>query len=154
MPNREQNMPISEQISEDLKKAMKDRNELVTSCLRMLKTGIKNKQVENGNDLTDEEILSIISSQIRKGQEAAKEFRNGGREDLAKKEENEVKILFKYLPEQLSDTEIEDILKKIISENSLTSARDMGILMKKAMALTKGKAQGTKVSEMAKRLLG
>ena len=146
-------MKLSESISDDLKKAMKSRNQLVVSCLRMLITAIKNKRVEKGEDLDDNEIQALISSQIRKGQEAAKEFRKGGREDLAEKEEKEVNILFSYLPEQLSDDELEDILKKIISENSLTGMKDMGILMKKAMAEIKGKAQGSKVSETAKKLL-
>lgn len=146
-------MKLSESISEDLKKAMKSRNELMVSCLRMLITAIKNKRVEKGNDLDDNEIQAVISSQIRKGKEAAKEFRKGGRDDLAEKEEKEVNILFAYLPEQLSDDELEDILKKIISENSLAGMKDMGTLMKKAMAEIKGKAQGSKVSETAKKLL-
>lgn len=146
-------MQLSERIPDDLKKAMKSRNQLVVSCLRMLITAIKNRRVEKGNDLDDIEIQALISSQIRKGQEAAKEFRKGGREDLAEKEEKEVNILFAYLPEQLNDDELEDILKKIISENSLTGIRDMGTLMKKAMAEIKGKAQGSKVSETAKKLL-
>ena len=146
-------MQLSERIPEDLKKAMKSRNQLVVSCLRLLITGIKNKRVEKGHDLDDNEIQALISSQIRKGQEAAKEFRKGGRDDLAEKEEKEVNILFAYLPEQLSDDELEDILKKIISENSLNNMKDMGILMNKAMAEIKGKAQGSKVSETAKKLL-
>lgn len=146
-------MQLSERIPEDLKNAMKSRDQLVVSCLRMLITAIKNKRVEKGQDLDDNEIQSLISSQIRKGQEAAKEFKKGGRDDLAEKEKKEVNILFAYLPEQLSDDELEDILKKIISENSLTGIRDMGTLMKKAMAEIKGKAQGSKVSETAKKLL-
>lgn len=146
-------MQLSERITEDLKNAMKSRNQLVISCLRMLKASIKNKQVEAGCDLDDNDIQALISSQIRKGQEAAKEFKKGGRDDLAEKEEKEVNVLFTYLPEQLSDDELEDILKKIISENSLTGVKDMGTLMKKAMAEIKGKAQGSKVSEIAKKLL-
>lgn len=146
-------MQLSERINEDLKNAMKSRNQLVISCLRMLKASIKNKQVEAGCDLDDNDIQALISSQIRKGQEAAKEFKKGGRDDLAEKEEKEVNVLFTYLPEQLSDDELEDILKKIISENSLTGVKDMGTLMKKAMAEIKGKAQGSKVSEIAKKLL-
>lgn len=146
-------MSLSERVAEDLKKAMKDRNQLVVSCLRMLKTGIKNKQVEKGAEPDDQEIQALISSQVRKGQEAAREFRKGGREDLAEKEEKEAEILLAYLPEQLGDNELEDILKKIITDNSLSGPRDMGTLMKKAMAELKGRAQGSKVSDMAKKLL-
>ncbi|MFC1839014.1 GatB/YqeY domain-containing protein [Thermodesulfobacteriota bacterium] len=146
-------MQLSERISEDLKKAMKNRDQLLVSCLRMLKAGIKNKRVEKGQDLDDNEIQTLISSQVRKGQEAAKEFRKGGRDDLAEKEEKEINILFTYLPEQLGDDELENILNKIISENSLTGIKDMGMLMKKAMVEIKGKTQGSKVSETAKKLL-
>ena len=146
-------MQLSERISEDLKKAIKSRDQLLVSCLRMLKTSIKNKRVETGQELDDNDIQVVIASQIRKGQEAAKEFRNGSRNDLAEKEEKEVNILFTYLPQQFSDGEVEDILNKIILEDSLSGVRDMGKLMKKAMAEIKGRAQGSKVSEIAKRLL-
>ncbi len=147
-------MQLSERISEDLKKGIKSRDQLLVSCLRMLKTSIKNKRVETGQELDDNDIQVLIASQIRKGQEAAKEFRNGGRNDLAEKEEKEVNILFTYLPQQFSDGEVEDILNKIILEDSLSGVKDMGKLMKKAMAEIKGRAQGSKVSEIAKRLLG
>ena len=85
-------MSLIQKIIEDLKEAMKARDEVRLSCLRMLKTALKNKQVEKRHELKDEEIQSVISSLIRKGREAADEFRNGDREDLAAKEEKEVEI--------------------------------------------------------------
>jgi uncharacterized protein YqeY len=119
----------------------------------MLKSSLKKRQVEKGDLLKDEEVESIISSLIRKGREAAKEFRNGGREDLAVKEEEEIRILYGYLPEQLQPDEIEKILKEIISQLSVDNIKDLGKVMKVAMARIAGRAQGKEVNEIAKKLL-
>ena len=146
-------MTIEEKITSDLKEAMKAKDELRLSCLRMLKTSIKNKQVEKGEKLKDSDVEAIISSAIRKGKEAVGEFNKGSREDLAAKEEAEIKILYDYLPEQLDSAEIENILKEIIAEMSISSPKDLGKVMKAAMARMSGKAQGKEVNEIARRLL-
>ena len=116
-------MSLQEKINEDLKTAIKEKNELRTSTIRMLKASMKNKQVEKGRELVDEEILGIISSSIRKAKEAIKEFRNGGREDLATKEEQEIEIFYEYMPQQLTSEEIEKTLREIIFEVSAKSPR-------------------------------
>jgi len=146
-------MSLEDRIVQELKAAMKAKDELRVSCLRMLKTAMKNKQVERGEKLKDEDIEGIISSLVRKGQEASEEFKKGGREDLAAKEEEEIKILYDYLPEQLSSVDIENILKEIISELSVSSPKDLGKVMKVAMARMAGKAQGKEVNEIARKLL-
>ena len=146
-------MPIEEKITNDLKAAMKARDEMRLSCLRLLKTSIKHKQVEKGEELKDEDIEAIISSAIRKGQEAAQEFNKGNREDLAAKEEAEIKILYDYMPKQLDSVEIEKIIKEIITELSIDSPKDLGKVMKAAMVRMAGKAQGKEVNEIARRLL-
>jgi uncharacterized protein len=146
-------MSLSEQFDKDLKKAMKARDEIRVSCLRMLKSSLKNKQVEKGDTLADGEIQALISSLIRKGKEAAKEFRQGEREDLAVKEEKEVKIFYGYMPEQLSSNEIERILQETISELSVDSPKDLGRVMKAAMARIEGRAQGKEVNAIARKLL-
>ena len=146
-------MSLNQKINEDLKVAMKARDSVRVSCLRMLKTALKNMQIEKGRELEDKEIEAIVSSLIRKGKEAINEFRNGGREDLAAKEENEIEIFYEYLPRQLTSEEIEETLRAVISELSATSPRDMGKVMKAAMARMAGQAQGKEVSEIAGRLL-
>jgi uncharacterized protein YqeY len=146
-------MSLEDRIVQELKAAMKAKDELRVSCLRMLKTAMKNKQVERGEKLKDEDIEGIISSLVRKGQEASEEYKKGGREDLAAKEEEEIKILYDYLPEQLSSVDIENILKEIISELSVSSPKDLGKVMKVAMARMAGKAQGKEVNEIARKLL-
>lgn len=109
--------------------------------------------MEKGRELEDTEVQGVISSLVRKGQEAAEEFRKGNRPDLAAKEEAEIEILHAYLPEQLSPGEIEENLKEIISELSASSLKDMGKVMKAAMARMAGRVQGKEVNEIARKLL-
>jgi uncharacterized protein YqeY len=146
-------MSLSEKIVKDLKNAMKAKDEFRVSCLRMLKTSVKNKQVEKGRELEDEEMQAVISSSIRKNKEAAGEFRRGAREDLALKEEKEIELLYEYLPDQLTSAELEKIVQEIISELSTKSPKDLGKVMKMAMARIAGKAEGKAVNEIARRLL-
>ena len=146
-------MSLNQKIAEDLKRAMKAKDAFRVSCLRMLKTTIKNRQVEKRDELKDEEIQIVISSSVKKSNEAAKEFRKGDREDLALKEEKEIKILYEYLPEQLKPDEIERVLKEIISELSANSPKDLGKVMNAAMARMTGKAPGKEVNDIARKLL-
>ena len=132
---------------------MKAKDDIRVSCLRMLKASLKNKQVEKGRELKDEEIEAVISSAVRKCKEAAKEFRKGEREDLALKEEQEINILFEYLPQQLTPEEMEKILREVISDLSASSPKDLGKVMKAAMARMSGRAQGKEVNEIARKLL-
>ncbi|MBN1106417.1 MAG: GatB/YqeY domain-containing protein [Deltaproteobacteria bacterium] len=146
-------MMLADEISENLKEAMKAKDEFRVSCLRMLKAALKNKQVEKGRSLSDDEIRLVLSSLIRKGQEAALEFRKGNREDLALKEEEEVRLFYTYLPEQLTPAEIEEALREVMKELSAQNLKDLGRVMKAAMARLADRAQGKQVSEIAKRLL-
>ena len=146
-------MSLLDKITEDLKEAMKTRDERRVSCLRMLKSSLKNKQVEKRDKLSDDEIRSVIASLIRKGQEAVIEFQRGGRADLSGKEEEEIRILYRYLPDQLESGEIERILRETISELSAKGLKDLGRVMKAAMARMAGRAQGKEVNEIAKKLL-
>ena len=146
-------MSLDEKIVEDLKKAMKEKDALRLSCLRMLKTALKNLQVDKQRKLRDEEIQGVISSLIKKGKESATEFRSAGREELALKEETEVAIFYGYMPRQLTPEDMENTLREIISELSAENLSDLGKVMKVAMPRMAGKAQGKEVNEIAKRLL-
>jgi len=145
---------LVERIAQDLKGALKAKDEARVSCLRMLKAAVTNEQGRRTEPLKDEDVQSVIQSMIRKGQEAAMEFRKGHREDLAAKEEGEVKIFGGYLPQQLAPAEIEKVLKEIIAEVSASGPKDLGKVMKAAMGRLAGKVQGKEVNEIAKKLLG
>ena len=144
---------LVEKIAQDLRDAMKAKDELRLSCLRVLKAGVTNEQGRRTEPLNDEDVQAVIQSLIRKGQEAAVEFRKGLREDMAAKEEEEVKILSGYLPQQLAPVEIEKALQEIIAEVSASGPKDLGKVMKAAMGRLSGKVQGKEVNEIAKRLL-
>jgi uncharacterized protein len=145
---------LVEKIAQDLKEAMKAREEFRVSCLRVLKAAVTNEQGRRTQPLKDEDVQAVIQSLIRKGQEAAVEFRKGHREDMAAKEEGEVKLLSRYLPNQLDPAEVEKVLKEIIAEASASGPKDLGKVMKAAMGRLAGKVQGKEVNEIAKRLLG
>jgi uncharacterized protein YqeY len=146
-------MPLVEKIAQDLKEAMKARDEFRTSCLRMAKTAMKNEQVARGHELSDEEAQAVLLTLVRKGQDAAREFRAGNRESMALKEEREVEFFYEYLPKQLGPDEIGRILKEVIAEVSAQGTKDLGKVMKAVMPRIAGKAQGKEVNEIARRLL-
>ncbi|MBC8460617.1 MAG: GatB/YqeY domain-containing protein [Deltaproteobacteria bacterium] len=146
-------MSLNQKIIKDLKDAMKAKDSVRVSCLRMLIASLKNLQVEKRQELNDDEMKKTILSSVRKCKEALEEFRKAGREDLAIKEEQEIQILYEYLPRQLTPEEIEKTLQEIISELSAESSKDMGNVMKVAMARMAGMAQGKEVSEIARKLL-
>jgi len=146
-------MSLEKKIVEDLKTAMKEKDALRLSCLRMLKTAMKNLAVEKKRTLKDHEIQGVISSLIKKGKDSADEYKKAGRDDLAEKEESEVAIFYGYMPEQLTPEDIERTLKEIISEISAEKPSDLGKVMKTAMSRMAGKAQGKEVNEIARRLL-
>lgn len=145
--------PLVEKIAHDLTDAIKAKDERRLSCLRVLKAAVTNEQGRRTQPLEEEDVQAVIQSLIRKGQEAAVEFRKGHREDMAAKEEGEVKILSGYLPQQLAPAEIEKALKEIIAEVSASGPKDLGKVMKAAMGRLSGKVQGKEVNEIAKRLL-
>jgi uncharacterized protein YqeY len=145
--------PLVEKIAHDLTDAIKAKDEHRLSCLRVLKAAVTNEQGRRTQPLEEEDVQAVIQSLIRRGQEAAVEFRKGHREDMAAKEEGEVKMLSGYLPQQLAPAEIEKALKEIIAEVSASGPKDMGKVMKAAMGRLSGKVQGKEVNEIAKRLL-
>jgi uncharacterized protein YqeY len=145
--------PLVEKIAHDLTDAIKAKDEHRLSCLRVLKAAVTNEQGRRTQPLEEEDVQAVIQSLIRRGQEAAVEFRKGHREDMAAKEEGEVKMLSGYLPQQLAPAEIEKALKEIIAEVSASGPKDLGQVMKAAMGRLSGKVQGKEVNEIAKRLL-
>ena len=147
-------MSLTEQIQSDLKEALKSKNEAVVSTLRLLQAVMKNAEIAKMREkLTEEEIEKLIKTEIKKRREAVENYRQGGRPELADKEEGEVKILEKYLPEQMGEAEIEKIILKVIAEVKPTGPQDFGKVMKAVTAEVKGRADGKTVSELIKKKL-
>ncbi|MDU1582697.1 MAG: GatB/YqeY domain-containing protein [Peptoniphilus harei] len=146
-------MSLKERLMADLKEAMKSKDKLRKDVITMVRAAIKQKEVDERVELDDSDILDIISKQLKEKKSSIDEFKKGNREDLVKQTNDEIEILLKYLPEQLSGEELKEIIKKVIDENEITSMKDIGKLMKNVMPLIKGKADGKQVNLIAKELL-
>jgi uncharacterized protein YqeY len=144
---------LLEKINQDFKKALAEKDEVKVSTLRMLKTAIHNLEIElrpKKKELTDELILEVISREIKRRKEAIEAYEKGNRLDLAKKEKKELEILSLYLPEQLSDDKIREIVRAKIAELGASSLQDFGKVMGVVTKETKGKAEGSKVAAIVK----
>ena len=146
-------MSLKERLMADLKEAMKSKDKLRKDVITMVRAAIKQKEVDERVELDDADIENIISKQLKEKKSSIEEFKKGNRDDLVKQTNDEIEILLKYLPEQLSDEELKEIIKKVIDENEITSMKDIGKLMKNVMPLIKGKADGKQVNVIAKELL-
>ena len=143
-------MSLQEQISAALKDAMRARDEVKMATLRLVLTAIKKREKEARSLLEDQEVISVITTQIKQRRESIEQYRQAGREDLAQTEERELQILHDYMPEQASEEEISNILDEIIAEVGAVSMKDMGKVMKAAMAKLAGKAEGGAINAMVK----
>ena len=148
-------MTLVEQVEKDLVAAMKAREELRLSVLRMMKTALKLKQTESGQPLADAEALAVLRTLVKQRHESAEQFRKGGREDRAEKEEAEIKIVEGYLPAAATEEEIEAAVVAAIVETGAATPKDLGKVMKAAMARLAGKTvDGKHVSDKVKARLG
>lgn len=148
---------LREDIQNALKEAMKAQNMLEVNAVRMIIAGIKEKDVDargKGNkEATDADLLSMMQTMIKQRRESIEMFISGGRPELAQKEENEIKIIERFLPKQLSQAEIEAVLKTVIAQTGATSMKDMGKVMGQLRAQYAGQMDFGAVSGMIKSLL-
>ena len=138
------------QILEDLKSAMKAQDKLKLSVIRMVKSAMQMEELNKKRELTDEEVIDVISKQIKTRKDSIKEFEKGAREDLIEATSKEIDILVTYLPKQLTDEEVMEIIEKAFDEIKPESPKDMGKIMKAVTPLVKGKADMGKVSSIIK----
>lgn len=148
-------MSLRQRLDEDLKNAMRARDQVRMDTLRGLKSAIKYKEVEGGEakSLSDDDILKVITTLVKQRRESAEQYRAGGRPELAEKEDREVGILQHYLPAQLSEEEIASIVDQAVQETGASSPKDMGAVMKVVLPRTTGRADGKAVSEAVKKRL-
>ncbi|OGD55995.1 hypothetical protein A2V71_00025 [Candidatus Berkelbacteria bacterium RBG_13_40_8] len=143
-------MILKEQIDQDLIEAMKNHNDSAVSVLRMLKSAIHNWEISSKKEPQDADIVAVTQGQIKSRKDSIELYRKGNRQELADKEQKEIDILTRYLPEQMSEDTIREIVKKAISELSASGMQDMGKVMGKVMGEVKGKADGSMVSSIVK----
>lgn len=144
---------LLDQLQADLKNAQLAREVAKVSTLRLLLSEAKNKEIAKGGALTDEDIIVLISREVKKRKEAVDSFRAGAREELAAKEEQEAKILEAYLPEQMSSEELTKVVDETINEVGASSIADLGKVIGMVMGKVKGQADGSVVSTLVKEKL-
>ena len=144
---------LLDKLKSDLKEAMKAKDSFKRDTIRFLLSAIKQVEVDTRKELSDEDIIKIIQKSVKQREDAAQQYKEGGREDLYEKETKEAEILKSYLPKQLSDEELEAELKKIIEEVGATSMKDMGKVMGAATKKLAGKADGKRINLTVKKLL-
>jgi len=143
-------MNLSEQLNEAMKAAMKAKESLRLNAIRMIRTAIKNREIEERRELDDQSVISVLSTLVKQRKESAQVYREGGRPELAEKEEQELAIIQEFLPAQLDEAEIRAIIEAAVSEAGATSPKDMGKVMKIVTGKTLGRADGRLVSELVK----
>lgn len=145
---------LTERLDQAFREALKTKQQTVLSTLRMLKTAIRHKEVEVRHPLDDAEVLQVIRSQAKQRRDAMAEYQKAGRQDLAQKEEEELNVLLSFLPAQLTPEELEHELARIMAQVGAQGPKDLGRVMKAAMAELAGRADGKVVQEIVRRLLG
>ncbi|MDP3587959.1 MAG: GatB/YqeY domain-containing protein [Sulfuricurvum sp.] len=146
-------MSLREQINNDIKTAMKAKNNAVRDALRLLSSAMKQIEVDERKELTDDDVIKIIQKQVKQRNDAMTQYRSAGREDLYEQEASEAVIFEAYLPQQLSDEELENALRAIITEVGAASLKEIGKVMGAASKTLGAQADGKRINECAKKLL-
>ena len=146
-------MALRDQIPEDLKTALREKKSLDLMVLRMLQASIKNREIDNKGQLGDEEIVQVVSSEIKKRRDSIEEFKKVGRDDAAETEQQEIDVLMKYMPEQLSDDEVSAKVAELVAESGAKSIKDLGVARKVVMPALKGKADGKIINKYVRQEL-
>jgi uncharacterized protein len=147
-------MTLQEKIQSHLSDAMRSKDQLRLSVLRMMKTAVKNKEVEKMKPLEEAEVIAVLNTLVKQRKDSVEQFRKGSREELAQKEESEIKIIEEYLPAAASDDEIRRAVEEAVQETGAASMKDMGKVMKATMSRLAGKTvDGSRVSQVVKEKL-
>ena len=146
-------MSLKQKLQEDLKSSMKNKDAIKKSVITLIRSSIKQYEVDNRVELQDDEIVDLIAKQLKQTRDSREEFAKAGRDDLVSKAEAEIEVLKEYLPQQLSEEELNEIVISTISEVGATSMKDMKNIMSSIMPKVKGRADGKLINELVKKNL-
>jgi len=146
-------MSLTERISHDLTEAMKSKNELDLAVLRLMRTNLKNKEIELMHPLNDEECLAVVRTMVKQGKDALADFTSAGRQDLIDRQTGEIAILDRYLPPAMPQEELERICRQVVAELGAVTAADAGKVMGAVMKVVAGRADGVAVRTIVQGLL-
>jgi uncharacterized protein len=141
-------MSLLERLNNDMKQAMKNKEKEKLSVIRMVKASLQNEAIKLGRELTEEDELTVISRELKQRKDSLHEFEQAGRQDLVDKIQNELAVLEDYMPKQLTEEELTEIVKETIAEVQASSKADMGKVMGAIMPKVKGKADGSLVNKL------
>ena len=146
-------MSLKQKLQEDLKSSMKNKDAIKKSVITLIRSSIKQYEVDNRVELQDDEIVDLIAKQLKQTRDSREEFAKAGRDDLVSKAEADIEVLKEYLPQQLSEEELNEIVISTISEVGATSMKDMKKIMTSIMPKVKGRADGKLINELVKKNL-
>lgn len=146
-------MSISGKIADDYKDALKKGDRTRVSILRMIRAAVKNREIDKGSPLSDEEMLAVLRSFVKRARESIEQFSKAGRTELAEKEANELVVVEGYLPRQMSEDDLRDLIREVLSESGATGPGDIGRVMKAVMAKAQGRVDGKLASSLVRELL-
>ncbi len=146
-------MSLNERLSDDMKQAMKSQDKFRLSVIRMIRSSIKNQEIDQRRTLEDNEVLDIIGREIKQRKDSLQEFTKAGREDLAENVAAEIDIISVYLPKQLTEEEVKEIVQQTIQETGASSKADMGKVMTTLMPKIRGRSDGKLVNQLVQQFL-
>lgn len=146
-------MSLKEQLMQDMKEAMKQKEQIRLGTIRQIRSTMKYKEIEQREELDDEGILKVISTLVKQHKDSIEQFTNGGRLELAEKEQAELRVLESYLPQQMSEDEVKALVQEAIEAVGATSMKEIGKIMKYVMPKAQGRADGKLVNQCVKSLL-
>ena len=147
-------MSLLEQLTNDMKEAMKAKDKVTLGVVRMVKSSVSNEQIKLGHDLTADEELAVLSREMKQRVEELESYKDADREDLAEEIQGQIDVLKRYMPEQMSEEEVVAVVKETIAEVGASSKADLGKVMGALMPKVKGKADGKLVNQSVQSLLG
>jgi uncharacterized protein YqeY len=143
-------MTMQDRLTEAMKDAMRAKDSLRLNTVRLIRTAVKNREIDARRELDEQEIVAVLSTLVKQRRESAQAYREGGRPELADKEEQELAVIQEFLPAQLGEEEVRGIIEEAVAETGATSMKDMGKVMKVVTARTVGRADGRVVSDLVK----
>jgi uncharacterized protein YqeY len=146
-------MGLAERLAEDLRRALKNRDEVRVSTLRLARAAVHNLEIERGRPLSDSEVQEVLRREVKRRREAIEAYRRGGREEAARREELEMAVLLEYLPQPLSEAELRALVAEGIRETGAAGPRDAGRVVGWVMSRTQGRAEGKRVAELVQEAL-
>ena len=146
-------MSLLGKLNDDMKQAMKDKDKLKLSVIRMVKASVKNEEINQGHELSEDQVLALLNRELKQRRDSLQEFEKAGREDLAEPTRAEIEVLLTYLPKQMDEAEVRQIVQETIEQTGASSKKDLGRVMGAIMPKVKGKADGTLVNKIVQELL-